>query len=73
MTVNVQMLKGRMIENGFDAISFSSKIGINRSTFYRKLQAKGLTFTVGEVHKIVEALHLSNEETACIFLFKNSQ
>ena len=73
MVVNISMLRGRMVENGFTGTTFAKRIGIDRATFSRRLQANGLTFTVGEMHQIIEALHLSNEEAACIFLFKNSQ
>ena len=45
------------------------EIGVDPSTFYRKLKAEGINFTVGQMHKIVEVLHLSREEAASIFLW----
>ena len=73
MTVNIPALRGHMVEKGVDVDFLSEKLGINKSTFYRKLNAKGRTFTVGEVHNIAEALRLTKDETANIFLFSNSQ
>ena len=73
MTVNIPMLRGRMMEKGYNVKTLASKIGIDRSTLYRKLQEHGITLTVGEMHKIIDALNLSEDEMACIFLFKNSQ
>lgn len=73
MTVNIPMLRGRIVENGFNVDTLAKRIGINRATFYRKLNDKGLTFTVGEVHKMISSLHLTEEEASKIFLFGNSQ
>ena len=73
MTVNIPMLRGRMVEKGYNVKTLASQIGIDRSTLYRKLQEQGINLTVGEMHKIIAALNLSKDETACIFLFNNSQ
>lgn len=73
MVVNIPMLRGRIIENGYNVQSFAERIGIDRSTFYRRIKDDGLSFTVSEIHAMIDALHLTEEEAARVFLFKNSQ
>lgn len=46
-------------------MSFSKKIGIDSSTFYRKMANN--SFTVKEVDRIIEVLHLSLDEAVEIF------
>ena len=43
-------------------------IGIDPSTFSRKMKSNGLSFTVGEMQKIVETLDLTAEDAIQIFL-----
>ena len=45
----------------------ASAIGMDRSTFYRKLKDGGEKFTIGEIHGIVSAVPLSREEAIDIF------
>jgi len=73
MSVNIPMLRGRMIQNGYNIVTLANRIGIDRSTLYRRIQDEGLSFTVGEIHKIIDTLQLSKEDASCIFLFNNSQ
>lgn len=65
--INVNKLKGKMVENGINADTLSSLIGIDRSTFYRKLNNHGETFTVKEVNLICKHLKLSKDEAMDIF------
>ncbi|MEY8353092.1 helix-turn-helix transcriptional regulator [Lachnospiraceae bacterium 54-53] len=65
--MNVQMLKGKISESGITQEAIADAIGMNRSTFYRKLKRKGNTFTVEEMNKIVEIIPLSKEEAVSIF------
>lgn len=65
--MNVQMLKGKIVEKNTTQEAVADSIGVNRTTFYRKMKNKGNTFTVGEMHKIVEAIPLSKEEAVNIF------
>ncbi len=73
MTVNIPKLRGKIVERGYNATSLSRRIGISRAAFYRKLQANGLSFSIGEMYQIIDALQLDRDETACIFLFENSR
>lgn len=66
--MNTQMLKQKIIESGLTQEAIADMIGMNRSTFYRKMKKEGYTFTVEEMNKIVKILLLSKEETILIFL-----
>ncbi len=70
--MQTQLLKGKIVENGSTIESIAVDIGINRSTFYRKMKNKGNTFTVEEMNKIVSVLHLNEKEATEIFFDKKS-
>lgn len=65
--VNVNKLRGRLVENGATIEDMAKSLGISAATIYRKLQANGESFTVGEANGIVRFLHLSPEEATAIF------
>ena len=67
MQVNINKLRGIIVERNTTHEAVADHIGINRSTFYRKLKTGGNTFTVEEVQKMVEAIPLSTEEAIAIF------
>lgn len=67
MWVNVAKLKGAVVEKNTTLEALAANIGVDRSTIYRKIQNGGLTYTIGEIHKIVEALQLTQEEVLAIF------
>ena len=69
MSTNMDILKGKMVERRISAESMAKSIGIDVSTFYRKMKSDGSSFTVGQMHKIVEVLHLTPTEAASIFLW----
>lgn len=58
-------LKGKIISNDMTITSFSKMVGMDSSTFYRKMTHN--SFTVEEVDRIIEALHLSLDEAVEIF------
>lgn len=65
--MNIPKLKGKMVETGHNAEALAVKIGVDRSTLYRKFE-NGEKFTVGEVIKIIDALGLTETEATNIFL-----
>lgn len=65
--MNIQKLKGKIIERGISVEVLSKMIGITKSAMYRKLNAFD-KITVGEVKRIKEALQLTDEEACDIFL-----
>lgn len=67
MGINVELLKQRMKEKNVGLDQLAKKIGIDRATFYRKINAGGVKFTVGEVQKMMIALNLSAADVFRIF------
>lgn len=65
--VNVNKLKGKIIECGMNVTELSSKIGIDRTTLYRKINSDGKNFTIEEADLISKELKLSSEEVNSIF------
>jgi len=65
--MNVNKLKGKIVENGLNVATLASKIGIDTSSFYRKMNNQGETFTVKEVNLICKHLSLTKEEALSIF------
>lgn len=64
--VELGKLKEKISENRCSITELAMKIGISRSTLYRKLNGSG-NFTVKEVNSIVKALQLPKEEASDIF------
>lgn len=65
--VNVNKLKGAIIEHGFTVDKLAAAMSINPSSFYRKLKTDGATFSIGEADSITKILNLSCEEATAIF------
>lgn len=65
--MNINKLKGRIVEKGLDVPAVAKMIGIDRSSMYRKLN-NAEKITIGEARKIKTALELSNEDACDIFL-----
>lgn len=63
--LNTDKLRGKMVENKVTVKTLSHKLGINPSTFYRKL--KNNSFEIGEANKITSLLGLSSSEATAIF------
>ena len=64
--VDVSKLKGKIVERNTTQEELASKIGIDKSTFYRKMKQNG-NFSIKEVNLIVSALNLSKDEAMVIF------
>lgn len=65
--VNVNKLKGKIVENGLNVSELAALIGIDKATFYRKLSANGESFTIKEADLIAEKLSLNRDEVNSIF------
>lgn len=65
--MNVSKLKGKIVEHGSTQEAVAKELSMSRSTFYRKLKNNGMDFTIGEVHKMVDAIPLTSEEAMDIF------
>lgn len=57
-----------MVECKINADKMAAMIGVNRATFYRKLENSGEAFTIREVNIIAKALNLDLDELNAIFL-----
>lgn len=47
MQIDVNRLKGKTVELGLTGAAVAEKLGIDQSTYYRKLGAGGGSFTIG--------------------------
>ena len=65
--MNINKLKGKIVERGMNVEQLADAMGINRASMYRKLK-KAEKITIGEALKIREILQLSNAEACEIFL-----
>lgn len=65
--VNINKLKGKMVEKGINAERLAEAMGIDRATLYRKF-AKAEKITIGEVARMKAILGLSDQEAYQIFL-----
>jgi len=69
--VNVNKLKGKIVECGMGIPEFAEKIGMDKATLYRKLNSGGRKFTIEEANIISKELNLSFEEVNTIFFDYN--
>ena len=51
MRVDTNRLKGSIAANGMTQEAVAHAIGIDNSTFCRKMKCDGVTFSVGQMHK----------------------
>lgn len=65
--MDLNKLKGKIVERGWNVETLAEHIGVERSSMYRKLN-NFEKITIGEAKKIRLALNLSNEEASSIFL-----
>lgn len=68
MHVNTDVLKDRIAKCNRTLDGVADFLGMNRSTLYRKIKNNGLSFSIGEMHGIVEYIPLTKEEAIAIFL-----
>lgn len=68
MATNMQKLRAIIVEKETTQEKVALAIGVDSSTFSRKMRSCGLSFTVGEMHKIADVLGLSGEQAKEIFL-----
>lgn len=64
--MNINALKAKMVLEDVSAEKLAQEIGVSKSAFYRKLSGK-TEFTREEIQKIINALHISNNDAFTIF------
>lgn len=67
MLVNVNKIHGRIKELKTNIVEVAGKMGIDKSTLYRKLANNGAGLTVKDAQMLVEILQLTDEEALLIF------
>ena len=65
--MDIQALKTKILSCGYNIVEFSDKVGIDRSTFYRRIDKDGNNFTIEEALRIKEVLLLTDGEAYSIF------
>ena len=65
--VDVDKLRGKIVEKRMNVAILSERIGMDRATMYRKLNCKGESFTLKEADSIVRELELTADEGVAIF------
>lgn len=65
--MNVNKLKGKIVENSLTIPKFAKLVNIERSAMYRKLNDME-RIRIGEAVRMKEVLNLSNDEACEIFL-----
>ncbi|MEZ7764534.1 helix-turn-helix transcriptional regulator [Gemella sp. 27098_8_92] len=65
--VNIEKLKKEIDKNNSSIEEISQQIGIDKSTFYRRLESNGKKFTIEEVIKISNILNLDRKKVDEIF------
>ena len=66
--MDVQKLREKISKAKLTGEEVSSAIGVDQSTYYRKLNSSGENFTVAQAKKLASLLKLSGKEAADIFL-----
>lgn len=67
LNVNVNKLKGKLVELGKNMEDLANAVGTSESAMYRKLQNNGRKLLVSDANKIVAFLQLTAEEAVAIF------
>ena len=64
--MNILKLKSKMIEKGLNVETLACKIGVDKSTLYRKFN-EGEKLTIGDALRIKTELDLTDDEASDIF------
>lgn len=65
--VNINKLRGKIIENGLSVKDLADNLEMDRSTLYRKMNSEGDTMTISDAMKISKVLNLTLEDVNSIF------
>lgn len=67
MRVDIDLLKKSIAASGKTKETVAKELGIDYSTFSRKMNSDALAFSVGQMHKMVDVLDLSADQAKSIF------
>lgn len=65
--IQYDLLKSKIKSKGLLTSDLCKEIGIDTSTFHRKVNSDGIKFTVGELQEIAKTLDLSMQDLQDIF------
>ena len=65
--MDIEKLKAKIVEKNTTVEEVAKAAGMDRSTFYRKMQPENKGFTVGEAKLIAKELEMTGEEASAIF------
>lgn len=65
--VAMNKLRARMVEAGVSVQELAERIGMDKSTLYRRISGNGEDFTIHEIDDIKTALQLDSSEAVQIF------
>lgn len=65
--VNINMLRGKIVEDGLSVADVANAIGVSTASMYRKITNCGETMLVKEAYEIGRLLQLTAEEMKSIF------
>ena len=65
--VNVNKLRGKLVERGINVTELAQHIGLNPATLYRKLNGGGEKILIGEAQRISAELGLNMGDVVRIF------
>ena len=65
--VDINKLKGKIVEKGYSVATLAERLPFSSSTFYRKLEENGTTISIGEADAIATLLDLNYSEIMDIF------
>lgn len=69
--VNINKLRGKIVENGLNVEQVATMVGIDRSTMYRKMDESGKNMTIKDATMISKVLGLTASEVNAIFFDEN--
>ena len=71
--VNINKLKGRIVEKGWNVAELAKRVGMDKATLYRKLSDNGESLLIKEVDSIIVVLEIPGEDVDSIFFSQFSE
>ena len=65
--VNVNKLKGKIVECGLNIAELAERIGLDKATLYRKINNNCESVSIREANLIAKELHLTADDIHAIF------
>lgn len=65
--ININKLRGKIIEKGLSVKELADNLDMDRSTLYRKMNSEGDTMTISDAVNISRILKLNLDEVNAIF------